>query len=85
MFSLITACLLLMPAARVCAQQQQQGAQQTLKLDRVEFKGLARVTEAEALEKSGLQAGQTVGIEEVDAAADRLLSSGLFEKLGYSV
>src|SRR5947209_804863 len=84
-FSLIAACLLLMPAARVCAQQQQQGAQQTLKLDRVEFKGLGRVTEAEALEKSGLQAGQTVSIEEVDAAADRLLSSGLFEKLGYSV
>nr|MDQ5839478.1 hypothetical protein [Acidobacteriota bacterium] len=64
---------------------QQQGAQQPLKIDRVEFKGLERVTEAEALEKSGLQAGQTVSIDEVDTAANRLLESGLFEKLSYSV
>jgi outer membrane protein insertion porin family len=63
----------------------QQGAQQTLKIDKIEFKGLERVTEAQALEKSGLQAGQTVSIEDVDAAADRLLASGIFEKLSYSV
>jgi len=67
------------------AQQQAQVPAQTLKLDRVEFKGLERVTEAEALEKSGLQAGQTVSIDEVDTAANRLLESGLFEKLSYSV
>jgi outer membrane protein insertion porin family len=67
------------------AQQQAQAPAQTLKLDRIEFKGLERVTEAEALEKSGLQAGQTVSIDEVDTAANRLLESGLFEKLSYSV
>ncbi|HEX3560477.1 MAG TPA: POTRA domain-containing protein [Pyrinomonadaceae bacterium] len=79
-------CLLLLSSASSPARAQQpQGAQQTLKLERIEFKGLARVTEAEALEKSGLQAGQTVSIEQVDAAADRLLSSGLFEKLSYNV
>jgi outer membrane protein insertion porin family len=85
-FSLVAACLLLLSSASSPARAQQpQGAQQTLKLERIEFKGLARVTEAEALEKSGLQAGQTVSIEQVDAAADRLLSSGLFEKLSYNV
>jgi outer membrane protein insertion porin family len=87
-FSLVVTCLSLAPApprALARRQQQTQGAQQTLKIDRVEFQGLERVKEAEALEKSGLQAGQTVSIEQVDAAADRLLASGLFEKLGYSV
>ena len=79
----------ILAACATCARAGQtptpQGAQQALKLERIEFKGLARVTEAEALEKSGLQAGQTVSIEQVDAAADRLLSSGLFEKLSYNV
>jgi outer membrane protein insertion porin family len=66
-------------------QQQQQGAPQGLKIDKIEFKGLERVSEAEALEKSALQVGQTVSIDDVDAAANRLLASGLFEKLSYSV
>jgi outer membrane protein assembly factor BamA len=58
---------------------------QAMKLEKIEFKGLERVTEAEALEKSGLQTGQTVTIEEVDAAGDRLLNSGLFKNLSYNV
>ena len=81
--SLVAACLFLAPV--FTRAQQTQGAQQSLKIERVEFKGLERVSEAEALEKSALQVGQTVSIDDVDAAANRLLASGLFEKLSYSV
>lgn len=85
-FALLFVCLLLAATpSRAQQQQQTQGAQQAFKIDHVEFKGLERVKESDALEKSGLQAGQTVSIEEVDAAANRLLDSGLFEKLSYSV
>src|SRR5205085_8571359 len=65
--------------------QQTQAPSQTLKLDRIEFKGLERVKEAEALEKSGLQPGQSVTLDDVDAAANRLLESGLFKNLSYQV
>lgn len=84
-FCLAVACLFLAAVSPPVLARQQQGAQQSLKIDKIEFKGLERVTEAEALEKSGLQVGQTVSIEEVDTAANRLLESGLFEKLSYSV
>lgn len=76
----VVACLLLALASTPLRAQGQ-----ALKLEKIEFKGLERVTEAEALEKSGLQTGQSVTIEEVDAAGDRLLSSGLFKNLSYSV
>lgn len=63
----------------------QQAAQQPIKLERIEFKGLERVKEAEALEKSGLRTGQSVTIDELDAVANRLLESGLFKNLSYSI
>lgn len=65
--------------------QQPQGAAQAIKLDRIEFKGLEHVSEADALAKSGLQAGQTVTIDDIEAASDRLLQSGLFQNLSYQV
>ncbi|MDT5155926.1 MAG: hypothetical protein QOH51_283 [Acidobacteriota bacterium] len=74
--------LALVPAR---AQQAQGAAAQTIKLERIEFKGLERVKEAEALEKSGLQAGQSVDIDAVEAAANRLLESGLFKNLSYKL
>lgn len=77
--ALCAACLLLAAAAR--AQQ----PQQSIKLERIEFKGLERVKEPEALEKSGLAAGQTVDIDTVEAAANRLLESGLFVNLSYKL
>jgi outer membrane protein assembly factor BamA len=76
---LFAACVLLAPA------RAQQPAAQSIKLDRIEFKGLDRVKEPEALEKSGLQVGQTVNIDAVEAAADRLLESGLFVNLSYKL
>ncbi len=78
---LFAACLLL---AHAPARAQAPPAQ-SIKLDRIEFKGLDRVKEPEALEKSGLQAGQTVDIDAVEAAANRLLESGLFVNLSYKL
>ncbi len=63
----------------------QQPAQQSIKLERIEFKGLERVKESEALEKSGLTTGQSITIDELDAVANRLLESGLFKNLSYSI
>ena len=79
--ALFAACLLALSHARA----QQPPAPQTIKLDRIEFKGLDRVKEAEALEKSGLAVGQSVDIDAVEAAANRLLESGLFVNLSYKL
>lgn len=72
-------------ACGVLAQPQSPQGAQTLRLAQIEFEGLKRVSRDEALAASGLQVGQTVGIEAVDAAANRLIGSGLFKNLGYSV
>ncbi|HEX8557248.1 MAG TPA: POTRA domain-containing protein [Pyrinomonadaceae bacterium] len=78
---LCAACLaLLLSAAPARALQQK-----PVRLDRIEFKGLERVRDAEALEKSGLQVGQSVDIDAVEAAANRLLESGLFANLSYTL
>jgi outer membrane protein assembly factor BamA len=74
-------------ALTLCAQtaRAQQQAQQAMKLERIEFKGLERVKEAEALEKSGLKVGQSVTIDELDVVANNLLASGLFKNLSYNI
>lgn len=74
------ACLLVL-ATPARARQ----AQDTLKLDKIEFRGLERVKETEALEKSGLTVGQTVSIDDIEAAANRLVESGLFANLSYKI
>jgi len=79
-FALFAACLLVLPAV---ARAQQ--PQQSIKLDKIEFKGLERVKEEEALGKSGLTAGQSVSLDEVEAASNRLLESGLFTNLSYKL
>ena len=78
---LFAACLLLFATAA----RAQQPPQQSIKLDKIEFKGLERVKEPEALEKSGLTVGQTVSIDDVEAASNRLLESGLFTNLSYKL
>ena len=52
-------------------------------IGRIEFEGLKQITPAEALATSGLKADQPFKVEEVDAAAQRLLDSGIFKQLGY--
>ena len=80
--ALFAACVLLLAPALAPAQAP---PAQSMKLDKIEFKGLERVKEPEALEKSGLQVGQSVDIDAVEAAANRLLESGLFANLSYKL
>ncbi len=54
-----------------------------MRLSKIEVAGLQRVTEARVVEASGLEVGQQVDVAALDAAAERLLGTGLFTKLGY--
>ncbi|MBC8031302.1 MAG: hypothetical protein H7Z16_14405 [Pyrinomonadaceae bacterium] len=58
-------------------------AQDTRVISRIEFEGLNQIAADEALATSGLKAERPFKIEEVDAAAQRLLDSGLFKQIGY--
>ncbi|MBA2524659.1 MAG: hypothetical protein H0V18_02590 [Pyrinomonadaceae bacterium] len=64
-------------------QAQQTPNARRMRLSRIEFSGLQRHSEEEAIAASGLQIGQLVDIPTLDAAAERLLESGLFKKLSY--
>ncbi len=77
------ALLALFIAQPKLAQSQQPPAGQAMRLAGVEFAGLARVTREQALAASGLRIGSSLTVEELDAAAQRLLDSGLFVKLSY--
>jgi len=67
-------------AASVCAQETPAGR---MRLGKIEVAGLQRVTEAQVVEASGLEIGQQVDVAALDAAAERLLATGLFTRLGY--
>lgn len=63
-------------------------AQQTptvgrLRLSKIEFTGLKRHSQEEAIAASGLQIGQPVDAFTLEVAAQRLFDSGLFKKLSY--
>lgn len=60
-------------------------AQQQLRVAKIEFIGLKRVTEQQAIKVSELEIGQVADQAVLDAAAQRLLDSGLFRKLSYRV
>ncbi|MDX6383230.1 MAG: hypothetical protein QOK48_803 [Blastocatellia bacterium] len=60
-------------------------AQQPTILRRIEFVGLRKMTAPQALEASGLKVGDPFSPAIVDAAADKLMQSGLFKKLSYRV
>ena len=59
------------------------GAQDGRTIAQIEFAGLQQITIEQALATSGLKAGQPFKVEEVDAAAQRLLDSGIFKEIGY--
>jgi len=67
-------------ASAIYAQQSPAGQ---MRLEKIEVSGLERVTEAQVVEASGLEVGQQVDAAALDAAAERLLGTGLFTKLGY--
>jgi outer membrane protein insertion porin family len=58
-------------------------AQETRVISQIEFEGLQHVRAEEALATSGLKTGQSFKVEAVDAAAQRLLDSGIFKQIGY--
>jgi outer membrane protein insertion porin family len=58
-------------------------AQDRRTIGRIEFEGLQQIRPEEALATSGLKADQPFRVEEVDAAAQRLLDSGSFKQIGY--
>lgn len=58
-------------------------AQQTLKIAKIEFNGLDRLSPQQAMETSALEAGQTFELALLDAAAQRLMDSGLFKSVSY--
>lgn len=71
-------------APSLSAQPQETGGAAPRRLSRIEFKGLENVGQAEAVAASGLQVGQAVDPDKADAAAQRLLNSGLFSNLSYN-
>jgi outer membrane protein insertion porin family len=70
--------------ALIPARAQTQSAP-AMRLAKIEFEGLARVRPEDALARSGLQAGQTATVEQIEAAAQRLTDAGLFRNLGYTI
>ena len=60
-------------------------AQNQLTLRRVEFVGLKKLSQQQAIDTSGLKIGATVTPAVIDAAAEKLMASGLFRKLGYKL
>jgi len=60
-------------------------AQQSVTLRRIEFVGLKKLTGQQVIDASGLKVGDTINPNIIDAAADKLMQSGLFKKLGYKV
>jgi outer membrane protein assembly factor BamA len=76
--SLFAALLLSFPA------QAQSPAPATASLREIRTEGLKTFPEAQAIALSRLEKGSPVGKPELQAAADRLLQTGLFAKVNYS-
>lgn len=58
-------------------------AQDARVIGKIEFEGLNQIAANEALATSGLKPDQPFKVDEVDAAAQRLIDSGLFNKISY--
>lgn len=58
-------------------------AQAGRKIAAIETEGLKSLTTETVIATSGLKVGETFSVEATDAAAERLVSSGLFKKVGY--
>lgn len=71
---LSTICVSVLVATAVFAQTQQ-------KIAKIEIEGLQTLTVETVIATSGLKIGEAFSIEATDAAAERLLNSGLFKKV----
>jgi outer membrane protein assembly factor BamA len=74
---------LLSSCAFVARARQQPPAK--MRLAKIEVVGLQGLKEEQIVAASGLKLGQTFGIDDFDAAAQRLLSSGLVSKVSYKL
>ena len=63
--------------------QQPPSPARAMRLSSIEVSGLQRITKEQAISASGLQVGQQIDIAALDAAAQRLASSGLFANISY--
>ncbi len=61
-----------------------QSTPQNLRLSKIEFTGLQRYDQAQVIALSGLQIGQVITADVLDAAAKQLLKTGLFKRVLYS-
>lgn len=69
--------------SHVIAQLLPQNPSTEAKLAKIEFLGLKRLTPEQLIKASGLELGQTVNLDALDAAAQRLMDSGMVLKLSY--
>jgi len=60
-------------------------AQQQTTLRRIEVLGMVRMSSDQVVQLSGLQLGQSIDARRIDAAADKLMQSGLFRHVSYRV
>jgi outer membrane protein assembly factor BamA len=58
-------------------------AQQNLKISKIEFEGLQRLSAEDIIETSTLKIGQPFDVSVLDVAAQRLMDSGLFKNVAY--
>jgi len=75
--SLLSVFLVIISFAVALAQQPSR------KIAKIEIEGLARLSADEVIATSGLKTGAPFSLEELDAAGQRLVDSGLFAKVGY--
>jgi len=74
--TLSTICLSILVTTATFAQTGQ-------KIAKIETEGLQNLTTETVIASSGLKVGDAFSVDAIDAAAERLLSSGLFTKVGY--
>jgi len=58
-------------------------SQNARRIARIEIEGLKSLTPENVIEMSGLKVGSSFSVAELDAAAQRLVDSGLFKNVGY--
>lgn len=78
---LLTASLVL--SVNAGTRGQQSSGQRTLRLTKIEIGGLKRLTEEQVIATTGLQPGQAVDTAALDAAAKKLVDSGMFATVSY--
>ena len=80
------AALFLLPlliSAPCAYSQRQRLPAKTMRLGSIEVSGLQRITKEQVIAASGLRVGESITIEMLDAAAQKLANSGLFTNLSY--